>query len=124
MKASLKAIDSFFDFDGIWGLPSKCGLKIIRKEDKNVVIVTELYQDNPGTSVTQAVCTLAKQICTRCQIPMNNMIYLEHNPDMNSKLSFYDEEYFLVNFDIANDTFKNPKWTKLDPKEVEEMFKI
>ena len=29
---------------------------------------------------------------------MEKIIYIEHNPTMDSKLSFYDEEYFEVKF--------------------------
>jgi hypothetical protein len=32
---------------------------------------------------------------------------------MNSKLSFYDEVYFKVDFDIINGNLENPKWSKL-----------
>ncbi len=63
MKASFKNIDKIFEFKGLWGISSKCGLKIHQKEGKYIVLVSELYQDNPGTSVTQASCLLAKQIC-------------------------------------------------------------
>ena len=54
MKVSPKYYDEIFDFAGQWDMPSKCGLKIIQHNDKKTVIVTELYQDNPGTSVTYA----------------------------------------------------------------------
>lgn len=113
MKASFKNIDEIFEFEGLWGVPSKCGLKIRRKEGKYVVVVSELYQDNPGTSVTQASCSLAKQICEAFQIAMDEIVYVEHNPDMNSKLSFYDEEFYLVEFDIDGGGFANPKWSQL-----------
>lgn len=44
-------------------MPSSCGLKIRNINGKTYVIVTELYQDNPGTSVTYAGKSLAEQIC-------------------------------------------------------------
>ena len=50
MKVSDKYYDEIFDFRTM-GCPSKCGLKIITHKTK-VVIVAELYQDNPGTSIT------------------------------------------------------------------------
>jgi hypothetical protein len=62
------------------------------------VIVTELYQDNPGTSVTAAGKSLAEQICLEKGIDINQIIYLECNPDTGSKLSFYSEEVFQVDF--------------------------
>ncbi|MDL2261963.1 hypothetical protein LJC11_00475 [Bacteroidales bacterium OttesenSCG-928-I21] len=118
MKASLKKIDEIFEFKGIWDMPSKCGLKIISQNNKNIIIVSELYQANPGTSITQASCLLAKQICSHYNIPMTEMTYIEHNPDMNSKLSFYDEEFYHVTFEIEDKNFINPKWKQLTPEEI------
>jgi hypothetical protein len=62
------------------------------------VIVTELYQDNPGTSVTYAGRALLEQICKAKGLVLKNVTYIECNPNTNSKLSFYDEEYFEVEF--------------------------
>jgi len=114
MKTSFKAIDEIFEFKGLWDMPSKCGLKISQKGDRYLVVVSELYQDNPGTSITQAATLLAKQICDHYHIPMDKLMYVEQNPDMNSKLSFYDEECYLVTFQIDNDNFTNPQWEQLE----------
>ena len=97
MRVPEKYYDEIFSFKGQWDVPSRCGLRIVRRE-KPVVIVTELYQDNPGTSVTSAGRLLAQQICRDKGLELNNIIYLECNPDTNSKLSFYDEEFFEVDF--------------------------
>ena len=122
MKVSDKYYDEVFDFAGQWELPSKCGLKIIEKEGKKVVIVTELYQDNPGTSVTYAGYSLAKQICERKGIGLNEMIYLECNPDTNSKLSFYDEAYFEVTFPEVKEKTGRPEYRRLLEEEVKSLF--
>jgi len=97
MRVPEKYYDEVFDFKGQWDMPSRCGLKIIRRE-KTVVIVTELYQDNPGTSVTAAGKNLAEQICQSKGLNLNEIMYLECNPNTGSKLSFYDEEFFEVDF--------------------------
>lgn len=123
MQASFKEIDEIYNFEGLWGRPSKCGLKILQKEDKYTVIVSELYKENPGTSVTQASCLLAKQICNDFQIPQNELLYIEHNPSMNSKLSFYDEEFFIVSFDISGSDFTNPKWEKITEEKLRLIYK-
>jgi len=108
-----------FEFKGQWEIPSKCGLKIIKKDEKTVVIVTELYQDNPGTSVTRAGKSLAEQICEKKDLPLSQIIYLECTPDTNSVLSFYDEQYFEVTFD---DT-PQAKYRKLSKEEIERIIK-
>jgi len=92
-----KYYDEVFDFKGQWDMPSRCGLKIVRKE-KNIVIVTELYQDNPGTSITAAGKSLAEQVCRSKGLNLNEIMYLECSPNTGSKLSFYDEEFFEVDF--------------------------
>jgi hypothetical protein len=124
MKVSDKYYDEIFDFAGQWELPSKCGLKIIEKDGKKIVIVTELYQDNPGTSVTYAGYTLAKQICERKGIRPDEMIYLECNPDTDSKLSFYDEAYFEVTFPEIKGETGRPDYHKLSTTEVISYLKI
>lgn len=52
MHVDEKYYDEIFDFEGEWNLRSKCGLRIKDYGDRKVVIVTELYQDNPGSSIT------------------------------------------------------------------------
>lgn len=98
-------------------MPSRCGLKISQKGEKTIVIVTELYKENPGTTITSVTCSLAEQICEAFQIQPKQMIYLECAPGMNSKLNFYDEVYYLVQFDIEDNKLINPKWTQLDDYE-------
>ena len=98
MKVSPEYYDEIFPFKGEWDMESTCGLKIREVEGKKYVIVTELYQDNPGTSVTYAGKKLADQICEAKGLNLEDIVYLECTPDTNSKLSFYDEEYFQVDF--------------------------
>ena len=117
MKVPQKYYDEIFNFKGQWDVPSCCGLKIIKKA-KTIVIVTELYQDNPGTSVTAAGIILAKQICREKKLNINEIIYLECNPDTNSKLSFYDEEFFLASFENG----EKPVYRLLSSNEVNELF--
>ena len=99
MKVSPDYYDEIFNFSGEWDMPSACGLKIRQSEGKTYVIVTELYQDNPGTSVTYAGQKLADQICEAKGLKLSDIVYIECNPNTNSKLSFYDEEFFQVDFD-------------------------
>jgi hypothetical protein len=119
MKVPEKYYDEIFNFNGKWEQPSSCGLKIVEKGEKKVVIVTELYQDNPGTSVTAAGYNLAKQICEKKDLPLSKIIYVECTPDTNSVLSFYDEQYFEVTF---NETF-HANYRKLLKEETEDLLK-
>lgn len=103
MKVPEKYYDEIFNFKGQWDMPSKCGLKLLKYQDKTLIMVTELYQDNPGTSVTYGGVSLAKQICEKKNLDFQQVLYFECNPDTHSKLSFYDEEFFLVDFSQTTD---------------------
>jgi len=118
MKVSEKYYDEIFDFKGQWDAPSKCGLKIIENQGIIFIVVTELYQDNPGTSVTYAGRSLLNQICAAKELNPQEIRYLECTPDTNSVLSFYDEQYFEVTF---NDTTQ-ANYKKLTTDEVKEIF--
>jgi hypothetical protein len=122
MKVPKTYYDEIFDFSGQWGMPSKCGLKILKKGNKNIVIVTEMYQENPGTSVTQAAGLLFKQICENKRLDPATIIYLECNPDTHSKLSFYDEEYFQVLFKKEGEIFVNQQYKQLCKEEINAYF--
>ncbi|HOS84057.1 MAG TPA: hypothetical protein PK199_03980 [Bacteroidales bacterium] len=117
MKASQEHIQQLFDFKGRLGLASKCGLYIKQKGEISIVIVTELYQDNPGSSITSVTASLAMQIAQAFDISIENMVYIESSPDMKSKLSFYEEEYYLVNFEYTDNSLQNPSWKKLSKDE-------
>jgi hypothetical protein len=123
MKATLDRIDTIFEFTGSWGIASKCGLMHFSFDGKDGIIVSELYQDNPGTSITQVTTSLAMQICEKFNIDPKNMIYIEHCPDMNSKLSFYNEEFYKVNFEFIDGKFVNPSWKMLTMVEKKMYFK-
>jgi len=115
MQVPKKYYDEVFEFSGQWDQPSACGLKIVDKSGKKIVIVTELYQDNPGTSVTAAGINLARQICEKKGLSLSDIIYLECTPDTNSVLSFYSEQYFEVTYD---DTSK-ANYRKLSREEID-----
>lgn len=114
MKVPKEYYDEIFEFRGTWDEPSSCGLKIRQHDGKTYVVVTELYQENPGTSITYAGRKLANQICEAKGIDPATMVYIECAPDTNSKLSFYDEEYFEVDFDAD----LQHKYHQLDPERV------
>jgi hypothetical protein len=122
MEVQSKHFDEIFDFKGKWDVPSKCGLKILDRNGKSVVIATEIYQHNPGSSVTYAGGLLLEQICSAKGLDPDNVIYIECNPDTKSRLSFYAEEYYLVKFNRENGKFVNPAYTQLKDEEIKELL--
>lgn len=121
MKVPEKYYDEIFQFDGQWDMPSACGLKTIRKEGKTYIITTELYQENPGTSITYAGGSLIKQICDRKNLDINSIIYIECNPNTNSKLSFYDEEMFEVSYQLEDGMPVNLNYRQLSKDEIQKI---
>jgi len=117
MQVPSKYYDEIFNFKGQWDVPSACGLKI-QQGEKPVVIVTELYQENTGTSVTAAGKNLAEQICKIKNLNLDKIVYLECKPNTNSKLSFYDEEFFEVTF-TEN---QKPIYRQLSVQELKDLF--
>ena len=118
MKVPEKYYDEVFDFKGMWDVPSKCGLKTLEFRGKTHIIVTELYQDNPGTSVTYAGYSLFRQICEHKGFAETEVVYLECNPDTSSKLSFYDEEFYEVIFPETGGGSGRPAYRQLSANEV------
>jgi len=116
MQVPEKYYDEIFEYSGQWDVPSKCGLRLLQRGDTTVIIVTELYQDNPGASVTAAGETLFRQICQRKALSPADVVYIECNPDTNSKLSFYDEEFFEVRF------AERPVYRQLSIEEVKALL--
>ena len=84
MKVPEHYYDEIFDFAGQWDVPSRCGLKIRDYKGKKIIIVTELYQENTGTSVTYNGASLAEQICQAKGISTDNMIYMSSTSRNNS----------------------------------------
>jgi len=122
MKVPEKYYDEIYDFNGLWDVPSKCGLKILTYNSKTYIIVSELYQENPGTSVTYAGYSLFRQICESKGFSEKEVVYLECCPDTNSKLSFYDEEFFEVTFPETNGESGRPTYKQLPRDEAKNLL--
>lgn len=107
-----------YDFRGLWGMPSRCYLRIIKSDLNTVIIVSELYKENPGTTITDVTVQLADQVCKHFSIDYDSMIYIEHNPKTNTKLSFYEEEYFRVFFAVNDGLLEKPEYKQISEEEL------
>ncbi|MGM0503167.1 MAG: hypothetical protein ACQESQ_01020 [Bacteroidota bacterium] len=111
-------VEREYNFKGMWDVPSVCGLKIVRKPEKTIVIVTDLYEKNPGTPITEWNTKLAGQICKEFEIKPEELIFIERTPDKQTKLSFNKETFFKVIFEQNGSEFNNPDWQELSKDEV------
>ena len=118
-----KYMDHYFDYLGLWDSPSKCGLKLVKRKDgKTLAIATEIYRQNPGTPVTEVVAYLATQVLKTSSEAPGNFIFIEHTPDLGSKLTFYGETFDRVEFEWDGESFSNPVWTRLEKEQVDRMM--
>lgn len=116
-------MDRYFDYPGLWDSPSRCGLRILRRKDgKTLAIATEIYRQNPGTPVTEVVAQLATLLLKEAGCTPEELLFIEHTPDLRSKLSFYGETFDFVTFDWDGTQFINPEWKRLTQAEVDEMM--
>jgi hypothetical protein len=117
MKQVHDFVDSIYRFKGKWDIPSLCGLKIVQTKEKHIVIATDLHEENPGTSVTEFSAELANLIISEFKIKHNSLIFIEHAPEMKSKLSHNSETFDIVSFEWNGEKFTNPDWNRISKNE-------
>lgn len=115
-------IDHIYHFKGAWDVPSFCGLKIISKKDKTIVVLTELYDSNPGSSVTSWIDKLATELIREFEIEPEKLILIEHNPDRKSSLEFFKETFNIVSFKWNGEKYVNPSWDRKTKTEIENLI--
>jgi hypothetical protein len=114
--------EKVYDFKGQWDVPSCCGLKIIEKKDKTIVIATELYAENPGTSVTNFCSQLAGIISDEYSIAHDKLEFIVHDPDLKSKLTFMNGFFYRVDFIWDGSKFTQPKWNQVEKSLVDNLI--
>lgn len=122
MKLQHDYVDRVYEFEGLWGVPSVCGLKIVCQPDRHVVIATELWDQNPGTSVTNFCAQLAERLCAELALEPDKLVFIEHCPETGSHLEIYQQTFDRVRFARDERGFSNPDWTRLSRTEVDALI--
>lgn len=117
-------VDKFYDFKGIWDVPSRCGLKIVTHKEHVIVIATELYLENPGTSVTEFCERLATLIVKEFELVAPQVIFIVRTPENKSKLSFLNEFFSRAHMDWDGASYGKPRWEPLSKDQVDDLIKI
>lgn len=115
-------IDEIYDFKGQWDVPSKCGLKIHKRDNAHIIIASELYDYNPGTSVNYWNCQLAEQLCKERGLDPEKLVFIEHNPGKGSKIENYRETFDRVTFSRDTGIFSDPDWEVLSREDVDTLL--
>jgi hypothetical protein len=111
-----------FKFDGLWDVPSLCGIKVINKQENTIIIATELYDKNPGTSVTNFNTKLAALICQKKNLDPEKITFIEHTPDRGSHMDIYSETFDVVKMSYSDGKFSDPQWNRITKKAMDEMI--
>ncbi len=122
MESVDEYVDRLFHFKGKWDVPGVCGLMILEKVDKTIVIATNLYKINPGTSISRWSAQLATAICKELNIDPFHLLFIERNPDRKSKLDFYKETFDIVEFRWEDDHFTEPVWKRVEKKNIDDLL--
>jgi hypothetical protein len=122
-KTSTEYIEEIYEFKGQWDVPSKCGLLIRKHPHMHIVIATELYDDNPGTSVNYWNAQIAEAVCKARDLDPSKLVFIEHAPDRGSRLEIYQETFDRVIFQHADDGSTDPDWQSLTRAQVDGLLK-
>jgi hypothetical protein len=115
-------VDLFYDFKGTWDVPSRCGLKMVKKAATDIVIATELYLENPGTSVTEFSNKLATLIVQDYDLDPTRCCFIVRTPENNSKLTFLNEFFSRAHMEWDGQKFSKPRWEPLSKEQVDALL--
>lgn len=121
-QINTKYFDKIYDFKGLWDVDSKCGLKIVSKPDQTIVVTTELYAENPGSSVTSYCAQLATIIANEFAIAPEKMVFIVRDPETESKLTFMHEHFYRVDLQWNGTKFMNARWNEISKEVVDNLI--
>jgi len=114
MENQHKYVKEIYRFAGQWEMPSHCGIMIRKVKDSTVIILTELYESNPGSSVTAMIQTLAVEIVKEYAIAPGSAIFIVRNPERSSHYTFYNETFYRAGMNWNGEKYVDLEWEKLD----------
>jgi hypothetical protein len=119
MKEPEKYIDEIFHFKGEWEMPSLCGLQIRRREGGTQVILTEMYEENPGNSVTGMVERVAMEVVKKYDISPEKAEFIVHNPQRGNKYEFFAETFYKATMKWDGERYRGVEWEKLEGSTID-----
>ena len=92
---------------------ARCRVRI----NGRTVVATELL-DNPGMSITNAASIVAMQVCQFYEIPLDELIWIEHYPSQSKR----EETFDRVHFNNNNGSLSLDEWRPLSSEEATRLF--
>lgn len=119
MEEKQKYIDEICHFKGKWEMPSLCGLMIRKSTTQTIIIFTELYEENPGSSVTDMIEILAGEIIKKNNIVPETAIFIIRNPERSARYTFFAETFYRAKMNWDGEKFVGLVWEKLEEFNLE-----
>ena len=119
MDEHIKYVDEIFHFSGEWDMPSLCGIQIRKKDAGTLVILTELYEQNPGSSVTGMIVSIAAEVVKHYGIPPETATFIVHNPERSKRHEFFAETFYFAHMKWDGEKYSHPEWEKTTESSVE-----
>lgn len=88
---------------------AKCRVRV----NHTTVIATEI-RDNPGMSITNVVQEVAVQVSAYYEIPLSELVWIEHYPEEPS----HEESFDRVQFSFERGRLTNPQWRRITREEA------
>ena len=120
MDTKGRYIDEIHHFEGKWEVPSLCGLKIVEKVDHHQVIFTELYVENPGSSATEMILSLAKQVVRKYNLDPEKTEFIIRNPERSSHYEFFAETFHRAVMKWDGERFWGLTWERISDRSSDE----
>ncbi len=98
---------------------SRCGVKIVRKENQTTVILTEL-PNNPGTSITNCFEDIATKIYKeRFQhLEPTSIRWIENYPVEEGSIFHHEETFDEVTLEWDGNQYRHPHWKRIKFEEA------
>src|SRR4051794_37814330 len=118
-------VDTTYPFEGYFGCPSLCRLRIYADPHPPTVVVATECPDNPGTSVTDAAERLAARVVRQFGLDPDCLLWIEHHPDRAhyGGRPQFPERFDRVEFRRGRDgSFRKPRWSPIARAGVERLI--
>ena len=123
-----KTHDYIHYYRGYWSDGGKCRIRIYQEDRQMPVVICSQLPENNNTSITNTAEYLAAEVIEKHNLP-TPPIWIEHYPENQGKIG----EWSLVSFSswevkevllggVCRLRVGKPRWSYLDPKEVEDLI--
>jgi hypothetical protein len=109
-----------FEYTDPNGRRAACHLRVWEESGRaSIAIVTELNDDNPGMSITNASEVVWREVWVYMERP-EALVMIEHYARTNA-LDYLEESFDLVTF-AGRGRFADPQWCRVQPEDLRELL--